>query len=171
MKQLTPSNYTQDKYFGPVSRAVGVVLEKKGFVSPVEVLLQLQRISKQQYEDWRFGRIPYLERVTIGGLGTMSRILRILDLHCRTQGLVPSQTAYCQWGKRGKGLPLRFSKSGNSNIEAAYSCHFIPEGNERRQQEVSKLTVTLVKPVAGSRVRVESLQDFTMDRDRKNIPF
>jgi hypothetical protein len=92
MKKLTPANYTRDKLYPAVARAIAEILKTRPAVAPVDILLQMRRITKQQYEDWRFGRIPYLERVTIGGLGKMSRILRILELHCRALGLRPSST-------------------------------------------------------------------------------
>ncbi len=64
-----------------------------------------------------------LEKVTVGGLGTMIRILRILEIHCRTLELKPSPTVYRKWGKGGK-FDLCFSKSGEQNLEAAYSRHY-----------------------------------------------
>ena len=66
MKRLTPSNYQKDQLYPAVARAMGEILKSGSVVAPVEVLLRLQRITKKQYEDWRFGRIPYLERVTVG---------------------------------------------------------------------------------------------------------
>jgi hypothetical protein len=125
MKKLTAANYTKDKLYAPVARAVTEVLARNKYVAPVDVLLQLGRITKQHYEDWRFGRIPYLERVTSGGLGKMSRILRIIEVHCRKLNLSPSPTVYRKWGKGGKRIVLRFSKSGQANLEAAYSRHYL----------------------------------------------
>lgn len=125
MKKLTAANFSKDSLYPSVTRAVHEVLERNGYVAPVDVLLQMQRITKQQYEDWRFGRIPYLERVTLGGLGKMYRILRIIELQCRKLQLAPSQTAYRKWGKGGKHVVLRFSKSGEANLEAAYARHYV----------------------------------------------
>ena len=103
-------------------------------VVPQSVVPQCSRryspIMKQittQLEDWRIARIPYLERVTIGGLGKKSRLLRILDHHARAIGLKPSQTVYHKWGKGGKRIVLRFSKSGDPGLEAAYSRHYVAQ--------------------------------------------
>jgi len=127
MKKLTSSNYTKDQLYPAVARAIAEILQTGTVVAPVEVLLQMQRITRQQYEDWRFGRIPYLERVTVGGLGKMSRILRIIEQHARTLNLKPSPTVYHKWGKGGKRIVLRFSKSGEPNLEAAYSRHYLAQ--------------------------------------------
>jgi hypothetical protein len=132
MKNLTSSNYTKDKLYPAVARAVAEILKTSPVVAPVEVLLRMQRITKQQYEDWRFGRIAYLERVTLGGLGKMSRILRILELHCRKLNLTPSPTVYRKWGKGGKRIVLRFSKSGHPNLEAAYARHYLTKAAKRK---------------------------------------
>ena len=125
MKKITASNYTKDQLFPVVARAVAEMLTTSDDITPVDLLLKLQRITKQQYEDWRFGRIPYLERVCLGNLSKLNRILRILDLHARALGLTASPTVYRKWGKGRKRIVLRFSKSGDQNLEAAYSRHYV----------------------------------------------
>ena len=121
MKKINASTYTKDQLYGAVANCVASILRESDVVTPVDVLLKLQRITKQQYEDWRFGRIPYLERVCVGNLSKLNRILRILDQHARTVGLTASQTTYRKWGKGGKQITLRFSKGGDKHLEAAYS--------------------------------------------------
>ena len=78
MKTINESNYQKHQLYPAIARAVAEMLKTTSVVSPVEVLLRLERITKAQYEDWRFGRIPYLERVCIGNLSKLSVILRIL---------------------------------------------------------------------------------------------
>jgi hypothetical protein len=63
-------------------------------------------------EDWRFGRVPYLEMVIHGNLTRLSRLLRILRFHAHDLNLVPSVTAYMRWGK-GPKQRLRFTKTGD----------------------------------------------------------
>jgi len=90
MKQLTQSNYKSDKLYPSVLRAVDAILERSLFVAPIDVLIASDRLDQKLYEDWRFGRIPYLERVTTSGLGNLNRILKIVQLHCQELGLKPS---------------------------------------------------------------------------------
>jgi hypothetical protein len=125
MKKITKSNYQKHKLYPVIVRTVATILETNNVVTPVELLLRLERISKQQLEDWRFGRIPYLERVCIGNLSKLSAILRVLDHHARAIGLKPSQTVYHKWGRGGKHIVLRFSKTGEPALEAAYSRHYV----------------------------------------------
>ena len=121
MRKVSADNYKKDKLYPAVSRAVDEMLQTSNVIAPVDVLVRLQRITKQQYEDWRFGRIPFLERVCLGNLEKLSRLLRVLDYHCKARGLTPSSTVYRKWGRGGKRITLRFSKSGDPHLEAAYS--------------------------------------------------
>ena len=143
----------KDQLYPVVARAVSAILESSNVVTPVDVLLKLQRITKEQYEDWRFGRIRYLERVSVGNLGKMNRILRILEHYARTLKLTPSQTVYHKWGKGGKRIILRFSKSGEDGVEAAYSRHYVakartaPTGIESGMNDAPKNAEIPIKAV------------------------
>jgi hypothetical protein len=128
VRTINGSNYKKHQLYPAIARAVAEMLGTTNVVSPVELLLRLQRLTKAQYEDWRFGRVCYLERVCSGNLSKLSVILRILDHHCRAMGLRPSQTAYHKWGRAGQRVVLRFSKSGAPALEAAYSRHYVAAG-------------------------------------------
>ena len=39
------------------------LVKDKGVVSPVDVLMSIGVLSKTDYENWRYGRVEYLERV------------------------------------------------------------------------------------------------------------
>jgi hypothetical protein len=56
-------------------------------------------------------------------LAKASRILRILRMHAHDLDLKPSLTEYKRWSK-GSCL-LRFSKTGDHNLEDAYARHFV----------------------------------------------
>lgn len=136
MKKITSANYQKDTLYPAVARAIAGIMQAGEIVTPVEVLRRLERISQEQYEDWRFGRIAYLERVFSGSLGKASRILRIVDFHARSLGLTPSRTEYRQWGKKGRNrrIVLRFSRSGEPSLEAAYATHYLTKAQQQRQQ-------------------------------------
>jgi uncharacterized protein len=102
------------------------VLKRQGYVSAVDVFVELGTLKKQDLEDWRRGRVPYLEERLQGGLGNLSRMLRAMQKLCREFGLQPRHTAYNRWGK-GPKSPLRFSKNGEPNVEQAYATHWVSE--------------------------------------------
>lgn len=122
--KTTRSTYKKDKYYPKVVAAVDQLLEDRSVIAPVEVFMQMDYLTKEDYEDWRFGRIPYLERAIRCNLSKTNRILRILRLHAEDRGLRPSWTAYMKWGK-GQKTRLRFSKSGNPTIEELYATHYV----------------------------------------------
>lgn len=125
MTKIMQKNYRKDKFYPKVSKAIHAILENENFVSPVEIFLKLEYLNKKDVENWRFGRIPYLEKVIKCNLSKANRILRILKFHAQDIDLKESHTVYKQWGKGKNRNILRFSKSHDKNVENAYSTHFV----------------------------------------------
>ncbi len=109
MKKTTRATYKKDKYYKKVTAAVHELLKGGFVVVPADVLIQMGYLTKEDYEDWRFGRVPYLERVIGCNLSKVNRILRIFRLHAEDLGLRPSPTVYKKGGK-GSKIFLRFLK-------------------------------------------------------------
>jgi hypothetical protein len=124
LKKITVANYRQDPYYAPIVKAVEGLLREKGFVAPLELFIRMDLLSPESVENWRRGRIAYLERVIRCNLGKASRILRILGMHAHDLDLKPSLTVYKRWTEGSRPL-LRFSKTGDHNIENAYARHFV----------------------------------------------
>ena len=144
MKHITVNTYRKDKYYPRVVRAVGKILARTDVIAPSEILIEMGNLSNNNYEAWRKGRVPYLERVFEGNLSKASRILRIIGFHAHDLNMVPRQTVYHQWGK-GKNRVLRFSKSGNPNLERAYSCHYVwNQSQEKKLKAINKAEPELI---------------------------
>ena len=107
-----------------VERAVDKLLDDKGYVSPVDLYMEIGVLKKADYEQWRKGKIPYLEKVCAGNLNKLSFMLRTLRIRSLKKGCKPSVTVYKQWGSKETRL-LRFSKYGNKITEKIYSTHFV----------------------------------------------
>jgi len=137
MKKVNVENYRDDKYYPKIVRAVESILAKGDVVTPIDVFVHMDLLSKADVESWRFGRVPYLERVIHCSLGKTSRILRILRMHAHDLNMRPSPTAYVKWGK-GQRTPLRFSKTGDPNLEEAYSRHFLRPGLKSKKRPVAE---------------------------------
>jgi hypothetical protein len=105
---------------------------EKDYVSPVDLFMSMDKLSKQNYEAWRKKQIPHLEKVLLGNLNQLSFILKQLRSHAKSRGLKPSWTGYNSWGK-GRKVRLQFSKSGNPKLEEAYATHFV-DTKEKRQR-------------------------------------
>ena len=107
-----------------VHSTVHQMIWEKGYASALDLFLEMDKVTPKLVEEWRFGRVPYLERVINGNLGQLSFIMREFRQTAKQMGLKESYTAYMSWGK-GKKRPLRFSKSGDSQVERHYSTRYI----------------------------------------------
>ena len=135
MKKVTVTTYRKDKYYPRVVRAVARVLSKSEVVAPVDVLIEMGNLSQNNHDAWRQGKVPYLERIFEGSLSKANRILRIIGFHAHDLNMVPKITHYHQWGK-GKKRDLQFSKSGDKNLEEAYSRHYLWNQLPEKKKEI-----------------------------------
>ncbi len=116
-----------------VRHTVYQLIWEKGYASPLDLFLKMEKISPKLIEEWRFGRVPYLERVLHGNLAQMSFIMKELRKTAKEMDLKESYTAYMSWGK-GRKRPLRFSKSGDSQVERFYSTHYVKPPKVERME-------------------------------------
>lgn len=94
------------------------------YVSAVDALLATGWLRPEKVQDWRRGRVPYLERVVVASLPKISTAMRIFRSWAESEGLRPSETVYVSWTRDRHRL--RFSKSGDPNVERAYRTHWLP---------------------------------------------
>ena len=109
-----------------VQSAMHGLIREKGSASSVDVLITIGVLSKDDYEGWRNGKVDYLEHVCKVSLGKLSSINREIRAYAKQHNLKPSYTDYRKWGK-GEKTKLRFSKSGDNNIEKLYATHYVDE--------------------------------------------
>ena len=123
---------TDAELTGKVHSSMYHQCQKRGYAAPVDVLLEIGVLPKQKYEDWRHGRVDYLERVCTVNLRKLSFIMHQTRVYAQKSSLKPSVTVYKQWAvkkQNGQGhtpvIRLRFSKSGDAEIEKWYATHFV----------------------------------------------
>jgi len=107
-----------------VKRLVHLNRYEKGIVCAVDILKQLNYLTNKDYDDWRFGRVEYLEKVCNTNLSKLTLINSLIRKYSTKLGLKSSWTGYNQFGK-GVKRRLRFSKSGTKIIEDRYATHYI----------------------------------------------
>ena len=107
-----------------MNEASGELLREKGYVCFVDILIRIGKLTKENHGAWLHRKVPYLERVIQVNLMKVNYMLRTFAKNATSGGLRASTTAYMSRGK-GPRTPLRFSKSGDSNIEEAYSTHYL----------------------------------------------
>ena len=120
-----------------VIRAAEAALAKRKFVTAIDVLVGVGWLEPRRVDEWRQGRVEYLERVTVANLGKISTAMRSFRRWAQARGLRPSETAYL--ARTRDRRPLRFSKSGDPSIERAYRTHWVsPELSERKQARLAE---------------------------------
>ena len=107
-----------------VRHTVHQLIWEKGYASPLDLFLKMEKISPKLVEEWRFRRVPNLERVLNGNLGQLSFIMKEFRKMARELNLKESYTAYMSWGKGAKHQ-LRFSKTGDYQVERHYATHYV----------------------------------------------
>jgi hypothetical protein len=115
-----------------MQEASAMLLEEKGCVSFVDVLMRMEKLTKADHDAWRFGKTPCLESVITVNLAKIGLLLRSFQQYARSHGLRSSKTAYLSWGK-GPKRQLRFSKSGAPTIEEAYATHAMKQKEGERR--------------------------------------
>lgn len=122
---------------GKIHNSMYQQIKKDGVATPVQVLMDVGVLSKDDCERWRFGKVDYLERVCKVNLSKLSFIMKEVRAYARKNNLKPSLTFYKRWGLKGKStIKLRFSKSGQEFIEQGYATHYIsPQLVEKRQEQ------------------------------------
>ena len=78
---------TEKELIGKVHSAVYHQCQRRGYATPVDVLMEIGVLPKQKYEDWRFGRIDYLERVCTVNLRKLSFIMHQMRVYAQKTGL------------------------------------------------------------------------------------
>jgi len=119
-------------------QTTGPLCKEKGYISFVDLFIKLGYLELQDYEKWRRGQIPYLEKVINLNLKKISYLMKAVKANCEKGNLRASQTVYKSWGK-GSKKTLRFSKSGTRNIEELYSTHFLMT-KEKKQNPTIETT-------------------------------
>ena len=123
----------EKELIGKIHSSMYHQLQVRGYATPVDVLIDTGILPKQKYEDWRFGRVRYLEAVCNANLKRLSFVLHQMRVYVQAHGLKPSFCYYKRWGVKNKGqgrgavIPLRFSRSGDAEIERRYATHYVDE--------------------------------------------
>ena len=111
----------------------------KGYVCSVDVLLKLGYITQGDYENWRLGKIEYLEKACDANLHKLSTVNKLIRKFATEWSLEASWTGYNKYGK-GPKKRLIFSMTRDSKIEYAYATHYLNKNRmiELKQQKQIK---------------------------------
>lgn len=112
-------------YSQKVASIAGQEISSKGYVSPIDLFIGIGWLTEEKLKDWKMGRVTYLERVVTANLSKLTKTMKEFRAWATHANLKPFRTVY-----KHKNCLLRFSKSGNPNIEEAYSTHYVLQPKE-----------------------------------------
>jgi hypothetical protein len=101
-----------------VEHAVFSVLDREGRLTYSTLLIELGHLSPKDYEAWRRGHVPCLERVLHANLTKLARIQTAVRRLAKTHGLARFVHP------RPNGL--RYSKTGHPLVEQEYHAIYRP---------------------------------------------
>ena len=120
-----------------VARVAEAILAERSVVSPIDVLIGLGWLTPQAVDAWRQGRADDLERLAQVNLDKLTAAMAVLGRWAAERGLLPSETAYVARARDRR--QLRFSRSGDASLDAAYRTHWVsPELSEAKQRRLTE---------------------------------
>lgn len=120
VEEQTPKKLNKKKKFShKIANVAGSIISRKGYVSTIDLFFEIGWLKQDKLNDWKHGKISYLERVITANLSKISKVMKELKSWAIHSKLKPSFTVY-----KHKSHKLRFSKTGQLNIETAYSTHY-----------------------------------------------
>jgi hypothetical protein len=120
----------KQRLYERVVRAAETALAARGYVSAIDVFMGAELVEPDAVMLWRKGSLPYFERIVKTNLSRISLALSIFQQWAHGRGLKPSETDYVR--KKSGGQRLRFSKSGNPNLERIYRMHYVDRARARK---------------------------------------
>jgi hypothetical protein len=120
-----------------IVRAAEAVLAERQVVSAVDVLVNLGWLAPSHIAGWRQGRIETLEEALTVSPAKLSAALLRFEQWAHQRGLVASETAYV--ARTADRRTLRFSESGDPDVERAYRTHWLsPELSARERERLTQ---------------------------------
>lgn len=122
-----------------VVRAAEAALADKKYVGAVDVLVGMGWLPPSRVDEWRQGRVRSLESVVTANLSKVSTAMRAFRRWAMQRGLTARETTYV--ARTRDRRPLRFSVSGQPDIERGYRTHWVSrELSERKMERLAERT-------------------------------
>ncbi len=117
--------------------AAEAALAEYQYVSAVDVFGGLGWLVGPHLDAWRQGRVECLECAMQVNLPKLSTAMQLFHRWAQDRGLTPSETAYV--ARTRDRRPLRFSVSGEPEIERAYRTHWVsPELSAAKRRRLAE---------------------------------
>ena len=120
-----------------VARAAEAALAAERFVAAVDILVGIGWLDPGAVERWRRGQIDCLEEAVQANPARVSEAMQLFRSWATAKDLLASPTDYV--ARTPRRQMLRFSRSGDVAIEAAYRTHWVsPELSEKKREHLAE---------------------------------
>jgi len=120
-----------------VGKAAEKVLAAQHSVSAIDILIGIGWLDPGAVERWRRGQIDCLEEALQVNPLRISEALQLFQSWATARGLLASPATYVD--RTPQRRALRFSRSGDAEIEASYRTHWVsPELSETKRERLAE---------------------------------
>ena len=127
--------------------AAEAVLAHQHYVSAVDVLMGIGFLQFVHFQSWKKGRVGFLEETIQAGQAKIRLSTALFREWAVAKGLTPSETRYVRLAPGGP-VELRFSESGNPDVERNYRTHYLsPEIPAKEREKLEEKLSAPEKPV------------------------
>ena len=148
-----------------VIRSAELALNDQQHVNAIEVFLRMGWLQFVHVQDWKRGKIPFLEMYIEINPERMAYAMECFQEWACKKGLEPSQVGYLA-RTSGAKKELQFSENRDPQIELFYRTHFIsPQLSEKKKHMLEKKSSQSAELVVFLTVR-----DSQCNRCKKEMP-
>ena len=141
-------------------------LEQQHFVGPIDVLVRMRLLEMVHVEEWKKGRIDFLESTIQANPKKISKALSVFEEWALEKGLVPKETQALRTA-RGGNVALQFTQNGDPEAERFFRTqYFSPNLPERKQQKLEQKLSRPADPVVFDIVRESECSECGAELDK-----
>jgi hypothetical protein len=126
-----------------VELAAEAILQAKGTVGPLELLMQMQLLASSHFVSWQKGIIPTLEDVMQGGRERLQQSFQHFRQWAQDRGMQPVKVPYLRNTPAGE-IVLRVMTGDDSTQEDFFHTRYIP--NDLSTPKAERTVAKLSKP-------------------------
>ena len=129
-----------------ILQAAESLLKQQGSLSPLEVLVKVHLLHPVHLEEWKSGKIPYLEFILEKDLHKIRYLTKWLHTWALQKGLRPQEMTYLSKGNNLSQKQLEFTRNGRPQTELLYRTHFRTPESSKQKKPTSPLPAASEKP-------------------------
>jgi hypothetical protein len=118
-----------------VEQAAEIVLNNQGYVCPIDVLVQMRLLDPVHVQEWKQGKIPYLEDAIYCNADKFVFAMQCFNAWSwlSEKGLEPREIVY--YGMTRDQRALQFTENGGADYERFFRIHYFSPSLTEKEKE------------------------------------